>query len=214
MIKKKSGFTLVELMVTVVIIAVISAGTYVGFQGFREAIVLEESAEIVQDILADLELEIVREEFKDITVYFEEDYLVIISEPENYTLDLQPSCSNEGVVANNIGELRKKNEDYSLISKNMAMGDEDCGDFLDSEDYKWEYQLFKSGDKSPSIRYVRYNVNWESTANLSMGAGDGSYMLIEGPYIAKSYYDSSDVMQTELTLTLTDGNNNEDIILK
>lgn len=209
------GFSLVELMVTVAIIAIVSGTAYVGLGSFRESLVVQQSVEVVKDTLYMVEQEIVRDEWESATIYFDEDYLRIYAEPEDASLnlDFDPGCPQDvGVVSTDLGELQKKNEKVTVKILNFN-NDSDCGNFMASKDLVWEWQMFYEGEESPNVRYFHYNKNRESTGDLSITTGADSYMVIEGPYVSKKYYNSVGVEQTNLNLTLTDGDNEEDFEL-
>jgi len=211
---RKRGFSLVELMVTVAIIAIVSGTAYVGLGSFRESVIVQQSIEVLKDTLYIVEQEIVRDEYERATIYFDEEYLRVYAEPEDASLnlDFQPACPDDvGVVTSDMGQLKKRNEKVTIRIKNVN-GDSDCGNFMTSEDLKWEWQMFYNGNVSPNVRYIHYNPNRDTTSDLTItndDSGFGSYMVIEGPYVSKSFFDSTGTEVDELTLTLTDDDNEE-----
>ncbi|MBU0578250.1 prepilin-type N-terminal cleavage/methylation domain-containing protein [Patescibacteria group bacterium] len=207
------GFTLIEMMVVITII-MIFAGTTVnaGWHSLRETITLRQSGEILKYIVNKAEMDILRDTYRRSTLYYGADYLLIVSEPEGYTLNLTqenlPTCSDEGVTSVSRGELSKKSEKGLLKSVYFSTGGgEDCGVFADADDREWEYQLFYEDEVSPVIKFIHYNPK-RDTAPISVTGGAGSYIVIEGADIGKRYYDVNNPSSDSVTLELSDSGGN------
>ena len=206
------AFSLVELIVVISIIAVLSVGAYVGFRGTGDTLLAREAAGIVQDTVKITEMEILKDDYEKSTIYFLEDYLVIISEPEGKSLELtlDNSCTDgHNISFSSDGNLTKKDSNGNLIeSKSVSSGESECVAFKNSEQIGWNYQLSSAGEVSDVIRFLHFNVDREKETNIKITSNEGKYMSIEAPYSKKT------LSVSPINLTVSAGEATENITIQ
>lgn len=218
--KSNKGFTLAEIMVVVFILAIMSTTTYVGFGSFRESIIVEQSTEVLRDIVEKVEQDHIQGKYNKSTIYFKALYLIIISEPVNMTLNLNvdSACNNNniGVTSRVGGQLKKQYDNSSSGAFNLLENTNECEDFINSKNTEWKYSLSDGGEISPIIRFIKYNPDIESNTFLTVKSGIDNYMVIEGNYLNKTFFDSSDSPISNITITLTDlvSEKSEDVVFR
>jgi len=206
--KNIGGFTLVELMVVVAIIAILSAGTGVLAKGMKGALVPYSSALHIDDILTGLEQDIsLLERYEEVTVHFFKNYsyLVIVAKPKDYSLNLKwdkSACNGiGGAISTDDGMIfHKVGNKLSLIASNEESV---CEDFMNSNENEWSYQLKNGEDFSPIIKLIHFNDNPQDSATKI--TSDDSSMIISAPYGKKRFYDGvvpDPNLDGTLTLTL------------
>jgi len=208
------GFTLVEIMVVVAIIAILSGTAMVGWNSLRETITLEQSGEILKDIVKKTEMEILQNEYEKVTLHFKEDYLLIVAEPEDYDLELiNAICGDDiGLTSADGGILKKRNERVLVSIVNLVATDDVCWELADMTNREWNYQLFSVSEDevSPIISFIHYNPSMDGV-QITVTTGVDSYLVIEGPYISKEYHG---LISGQINITLDDGDNDVDITIQ
>jgi prepilin-type N-terminal cleavage/methylation domain-containing protein len=226
------GFSLVEIMVVVAIMAIMASGVVIGFGSFEKTVRVRETAGVITDTIKNLELEMVRRDYVKQTVHFKKNYLVSEAEPENKALSLtyvgaSPSCAadEERLTAENSTGLspiylaqrdalgNNLKIDVIPASTNKSV----CVKFLNSKETEWDYQLFKGSDVSQTVRFIHFNIRrGEDVSQLATITSGNNYKLqISAPYADKEFYNGVTLEAGEVKLTVenSDGQK-EDIILQ
>ena len=211
------GFSLIEIMVTVAIIAIMASSVVIGFNSFGDTVRTQETAGVITDTIKNLELEMIRRDYVKQTVNFDADYLVIEAEVENQTLEL--TWNEQGGCAADEEELGITNETGSPIylaqrdeyGNNMQIEPKTetgtvCVAFKDSEDTEWQYQLFNGGDRSQIIRFKHFNVRRGSQFDpVQIVSGTDYSLEITAPYASKTFLDSGAPTSDTATLQVQNG---------
>lgn len=216
------GFSLVEIMVVVAIIAIMASSVVIGFGSFERTVRVRETAGVITDTLKKLELDMIRRDYARQTIHFEKDYLVSEAEAENqasfFSLDRSgnPCPDGEELEATNTSgspiylaqrDAEGNNLEISIIPIS-ATPKEVCVKFMDSEEAEWNYQLFKGSEVSQTIRFIHFNIRRDDDSSTRAVITDNNYTLqITAPYAAKEFYDNGILTDGPVLLTVK---NNDD----
>lgn len=210
------GFSLLEIMVTVAIVAIMASSVVIGFNSFGETVRTRETAGVITDTLKNLELETIRRDYKSQLIHFKPDYLVVEVQVENQNPDMTLTWNGRN---GNCEELDIANDTGSVVyltqrdqnGNNMQIqaypgNDTICVDFLDSEETEWQYQLFKGGDRSQIIRLIHFNIRRDNSSEKPAIQPPHPYSLkITAPYASKEFYKNDDPWTGSVELELQDG---------
>jgi len=213
------GFTLVELLVVVAIVAVLSVSSVIGFGYLGNTLKAREAAGFVSDLVKQEELKVLRGDFAKAVIHFLPDYLVIEEWPPDATdyLNLgSTTCNNVPpdkhieykIEFSKAGNLTKKNGDGDVLEVKPvdAINSPICVPFKTASDTEWSYQL-TSGDQSSAIlRFVHFNLQRDNTQNsLKLLSGYGSKAVINAPYGRKRLIDEKGFTKDSLLITVGNG---------
>jgi len=212
------GFSLLEIMVTVAIIAIMASTVVIGFGSFEKTVRTQETAGVISDTIKNLELEMIRRDFVKQTVNFEANYLVIEAEVENQTLDLkwnrEGSCGDdeELEITNPSGlpvylAQRDKYGNNMQIDAITTTSDTVCVDFLGSDETEWRYQLFSGSDRSQTIRFVHFNIKRDGNPDNPAIQPNSYTLKITAPYGSKEFYNSGSLITNPVALLVQNGGN-------
>lgn len=221
----KKGFSLVELIVVITIIAVLSISSVVGFGLLGDVLRVREVTGMLEDIVKQEELKVLRGDFIKSTINFYPNYVVIKEELEDSELILKlrkvdgsecsscPDCEYKLKFEQKSALAKKDEEEEMLQIKSVEDTDVECVDFKNSDEIEWSYQLIGSDEVSDIIRFVHLNIQRDNLDNpISIISGEGSKFEIQAPYGKKYAYDSNNTLINEITLTVEDTNENQDTI--
>ncbi|MBN2086950.1 four helix bundle protein [Candidatus Peregrinibacteria bacterium] len=201
----KKGFSLVELMIVISIIAIMTVAGVVGFRGSGDTLVVKQVKGIIEDTVKTLELEIIGDEYEKSTMHFLPNFLVVVSEKGDESLDLSlgADCTNGQLInIENDGSLIKRDKEGNpLESKNVSSGTTECIAFNNSSEIEEHYQLSSAGAISPIIRFIHFDVRREKPAGVVLSGDTDETMEISAPYAKKITSDGS----IDLVLTGAEG---------
>ena len=219
-IKSKKGFTLIELMVVVAIMAIMSVGASVGFQSFFQYVTVQNASGYLQTVISQLSTEVSDNDYKKSSVYFEGLYLLVDSKSAAADLtlgwekvlvasgdckvgDVKLKSSDEAYffVRDNEGELL---DDFMQLSQNQEI----CIDPLEHKKQEIIYELQTPTDTSNQIRLFPLDPEGNNSSGTFIEAND--YRLdILWRYGQKKRYKAGNLLDdgTPATLTIksTDG---------
>ena len=181
-----SGFSLVELMVVVAIIAIMSVSVSVGFRYMGDTLRTKQVAGIISDTVKKAEMEVLRGDYKKNTIQFTAGYLVITSEPENTSLELR--LDGTDIKTSDTGVLTKRDGEGKVLGVRSFNGTPpEPVDFVPSPETEWQYQLTSGDEISPIIRFIHFNVEREKLENaVQLSNIIGGPLTIEAPYAKKT----------------------------
>ena len=211
---QQKGFSLIELIVVVSIIAIMSVSTVVGFRHMGEGLRKQETKGIISDLIKRTELEILRGDYQKSTINFLEEFLVINEDlgDQNIELTLGSTCDVGYNIQSNIpGTLYKKDIDGNVLDAGFITGtNPKCIEFSESEEREWQFQVITPSQYSNILRFVHFNVNRENLNNpvLIKDLTDEK-LTIEAPYAKKTL----SINPIELKIGYQDGDN-EILIIK
>ncbi len=204
--RSTSGFSLVELMVVISIIAIMSVVGVVGFRGSGDTLVTRQVKGIIEDTVKIAELEIQGDEYEKSTIHFLSNYLVIVSEPEDISLNLSlgsvdGDCHNVEIESD--GSLIKKDsEDNPIEAINVEENDTVCIDFMNSMETEVRYQIASGGEQSEVVRFIHFDVKREKPTGVILSGDTSKTLEISAPYSKKKVIGGG--TEIDLTLTLED----------
>lgn len=223
------GFSLLEIMVTVAIISIMAGSVVIGFNSFGQTVRLRETAGVITDTVKNLELEMIRREYKKQTVNFEPDYLVVEAEVENQTLPLiweglGGDClpEEEWLKIDNSGSLSpvylaqrdQYGNNIEIASIKAFTVGKACVAFKDSEETEWQYQVFRGSQGSQIIRFLHFNIRRDDSKDKPTIKPNKYTLEISAPYAAKEFFDDGDPPSGPVTLTIQNDESSEDITLQ
>lgn len=226
------GFSLVEIIVVVAIMAVMASSVVIAFGSFETTVRVRETAGTITDIIKNLELDMIRRDYIKQTVRFAEDYLISEAEVENQTLSLDyvlgPGCpaGEEKLIPNNLSSatpafLAQRDALGNNLSIQVIPGSSNekvCVPFYNSAETEWQYQLFRGGEVSQVIRFLHFNLRREDPESTQTKITEGTnYTLqITAPYADKSFYDAGVLTADEVNLVVKsfDGEVSETLTLQ
>lgn len=206
------GFSLVELMVVVVMIAVLSFAAVVGFGRLGEVLKVREVSSLIRDVVGQEELKILRGELNRSTVYLLEDYMIIDESGMNDRLsisiiDTVTDCDETGLLfdSDSDADLTQMDDEGNVIDSKRVLEDSElCVYFNTSEEVEWAYQLSNQNEVSNIIRFVHYNLNRDRVhvpVQVSFGAGHA--VRLEAPYGKRLFLDDSGVQVENFSIEIS-----------
>lgn len=211
---KTSGFSLVELLVVVSIVAVMSISSVVGFGYLGDILKAREVTSFLNDLVKQEELKVLRGDFDKAVIHFLPNF-VAIEEGDDQSnpllLKIGSSCIDGYNIDYQDGNLTQKNGEGEVIRVSSVSAASECIDFVNSEDVEWNYQLSNGDLSSNVVRFIHFNLSREDADRnpISIITGANSRMEILAPYGKKYiYYYNSDTLVESLLLTVEDSDQN------
>ena len=216
----RKGFTMVELLVVVGIIAVMSVSAVVGFGYIGDILRARETTGFLADIIKQEELKILRQDFEKSEISFLKDYVAIDEWKSDYDLNLylkkNENCpEGYSFEYGNDGNLIKKNSNGNIIDiKRVKKDAVDCVEFKNSEETEWICQITENSKYSNVLRLTHFNIRRDNLSNpIYISEGEGSKIKIMSPYGKKLVYSSDGVLMDDpskdgysVRITVTDEN--------
>jgi len=217
-------------MVVVAIISIMSGTVVLGFNSFGQTVRVRETAGVITDLIKNMELGMIRRDYKKQTIHFAPDYLVTEAEAEEQDPDLLLSWNGPSGTCGNAEELAIQNNSLSVVylakrdnhENNMEINPispgavTECINFKNSEEPEWQYQLFSGSKKSQTIRFLHFNIRRDDQSNLpAIEQGPPTYTLeISAPYAGETFYKNGTPTTAPVVLTLKKEDSSETITLQ
>jgi len=209
------GFTLVELLVVVSIVAILSVSSVIGFGHLGNTLKAKEAAGYISDVVKQEELKILRGDFDKAVIHFLQDYLVIEEWPTgaSATLSLGSACagSTDYQITYSDGNLTQKDGEGEVVLVKPVTASSECiSNFKTSEDLEWNYQLASGGQFSAILRFVHFNLQRDGEQNgLWITENPGWKVEIFAPYGRKRFFKLDGSSADGLAMAV--GNTNEGV---
>ena len=228
------GFSLVELLVVVSIIAVLSVSSIVGFGHLGDTLRAREVTGLLSDLIKQEGLKVLRGDFETVTINFLADYVVIEEQEEGASMKLALglACEDGGYKISwvNSGNLIQKDEDGAIIRIKSVLPEDppECIDFKGAEEIEWNYQLTDGDRFSNIVRFAHFNLQRENLDNpifitsavdpaleIIPSSGEDSRIEITAPYGKKRiYYDDKPVESVDITAEDENGNSRDTLTIR
>ena len=203
-----------EIIVVIGILTIMGSSTVIGFGALGKSLKVGELSGMIADVIKKAELEVLGDEYAKTIIYFERDYLVMISQPKEKALSLVwegqgGGCGlgEERLTSTSGGNLTKRNADGATmdaftITPPLAL----CEDFpVSGGDREWQYLIKDGGDISETVRFVHFNI--VSSLADAFYIDENDYRLeISAPYASKKLYDGGELSSSAASLTIHDSN--------
>ncbi|MFH1410398.1 MAG: prepilin-type N-terminal cleavage/methylation domain-containing protein [Patescibacteria group bacterium] len=213
-LRKTKGFTLIEMMVVVAIIAVMTSAVTIGFHSFFSTINVQNVPGYISDILHELSQEAILREYKKSSVYFENSYLLADSRnaDADFTLDWEKVSVTIGDCE--AGNLRLKSSDDDQLLKRDANGElldkpvqllkdeEICIDPLEYKEREFVYSLESAHGFSNEIRIFPLNLNLRGSDDIYLENNDYRLDILQ-PYGQKKRYLNGIPLDDNTAATIT-----------
>jgi len=189
-IAKNHGFSLVELLVVVSIIAILSVSSVLGFGYLGDILRAKEVSGFISDSVKQEELKVLRGDFGKAVVHFLPDFLVIEESPEGATSDLSLGeyCENGWKIAYETGTLTQKDENGEVVQVRPVTKGSECITFKASKNLEGNYQLIRDSQFSVILRFVHFNLKRDDPTPFAIGSNPQSKIEILAPYGKKRLF--------------------------
>lgn len=184
----------------------LSVSSVVGFTQLGEILRIREVKGLMQDVIKQEELKVLRGDFEKVVIHYYEDYLVVEEYLENADLDLDIASCVLPFDVNNYQLVFDSDQDSNLTKldhegeileiKSVSAGSTECINFNDPNqnpsDIEWAFQLTSGSDESNVIRFIHFNLKRDLQKFMSIDPADaGAKVEISAPYGKKRVFDSS-----------------------
>ncbi|MBU1016525.1 prepilin-type N-terminal cleavage/methylation domain-containing protein, partial [Patescibacteria group bacterium] len=209
---RRGGFTLIELMVVVAIIAVMTSTVTIGFHSFFSTINVQNVPGYIGDILHELSQEAILREYKESSVYFDNSYLLADSRnaDADFTLDWEKVSVTIGDCE--AGDLRlKSSDDAELLSGSadkvfssvhLPEDGEICVDPLEYKERELVYNLDSDTGFSNEIRIFPLNLNLRGSDDIFLEVNNFRLDILQ-PYGQKKRYQGGIPLEEDTDATIT-----------
>lgn len=207
----RRGFTLIELMVVVAIMAIMAVGATVGFQSLFHYVTVQSAPGYLQTVISQLSTEVSDGDYKKSSVYFKHDYLLVNSIDFQTNAELVyeengNNCSSGEVelTAKNAGIFYAKSiEGETLGSPSQVQSNDPiCIDPLEYKQGEVIYELQTDTDSYNQIRLFPLDPKGNNTGEIYIETN--AYRLdILAPYSQKKRYSNNVLLDDGDTATLT-----------
>lgn len=208
------GFSLVELLVVISIVAILSVSSIVGFGYLGDILKAREVTSLLSDAIKQEELKVLRGDFGKSIIHFLPDYVVIEEQPEGADLNLSLGDDSGCADGHNInftdsGNLIQKDKDGMVMQIKSVEPPFECIEFKEAEEIEWSYQLIREKKFSNVIRFIHFNLQRENLLNpISITGGADSKIEIMAPYGKRKIYDAGDQLVNLLDIIVEDESKN------
>lgn len=234
---KCRGFSLVELLVVISIVAVLSVSTVVGFSTLGDALRLREVTGILSDQVRQSELKVLRGDFEKVIIHFlpnyvvmeehekfnEDDLMTIVLDPDDpICVDGDGDDTGPQIVLSDSGNLTQKDENEEPLELEAAGAGAQCIDFMESSEIEWNFKLTSGNESSNTLRLIHFNVKRDDSPSiLNISEGSFSRVEISAPYGKKRLYLYDDVTDSytlvntlDITVQNEDGDSQNTITIR
>jgi len=195
---QRKGFTLVEMIVAVAILAILAPSAYFGLNGFMERREVVQASKIIKDIVVRYELEVLTG-IGEVELIFFPNFIVSKEEHGSQIPELRLSsdCENEGVVLEDSGYFSANKKSGDDWMKNIEASEfepfEYCFDFSTSPNIERAFALHtETGEKS--IRFIHFNVNRDKQQQAKIDTENISVKI--NSYGHKKIYQNGNLVDT------------------
>ena len=215
----KKGFTLTELMIVIVIIALMSGAVAYGFSSFFHTISVQNAPGQIGDILDQLSREAITRNYSKSSVSFEEEYLLVDSQVAEAGLNLTWStvgCGLNQVSLQSDADswlfTSDPNEDPLKEPLWLAVGTPSCIDPLEFTEREVIMQLKQNNDVSNKIRIFPLNLNLNPSDDIEIESNNYRLDILQ-PYGKKELYENDTLLPESQSASITIKSQEDDATL-
>jgi prepilin-type N-terminal cleavage/methylation domain-containing protein len=178
--KNIKGFSLVELLVTVSIVAILSVSASVGWNTLWNSLTLKQSVGVTQDIINRTIQHALMGRFEEATITFNADYLVI---DEKGAGSISTIAGCDGILQGVSGLAPTQSLTVESENKSLYIGypTNKCDDFLNTKDAEWIFTVRENGSTFVR-RFVHFNLNREDINRRFKISDVGKTLVVRAPY--------------------------------
>lgn len=190
------GFSLIELMVVVAIMAIMASGAVIGLGKTTDDMAVRESANHIKDVIQKAELVALRGEVA-IEIRFLSGFLVINEvygeTPSRIITEGVCEPPDEGFSVAGTGRVTQTTDLHGMgfeieLYEDGPASQPFCFDFDSAPDTEWTFR-FESGEEYGVIRYAHFNLLRDTPGKLVLNTGgDDLRLVITGPQIGRKYF--------------------------
>lgn len=214
LVRCQGGFTFVELMVVVAIMAILAGTVSVGWHSFSDFIAFQNATGTIEDILDEITTDHLRDEYKETSVWFESEYLLVdsVSHEARLTLGWEKVSAAVGDCA--VGDIKLKSpvtaqffandgEGNPLFDSVPLQADEEfCIDPLEYKEREMVYELQTDEDFSNRLRVFPIDRSFSGSGGITIEPNSYRVDILQ-PYPRKRRYENGILLDKDATASIT-----------
>lgn len=220
MLNSKKGFTLIEMMVVVAIIAILAGAASIGLKSFSATVSIKNAGSLLGDIIQEISTEAVLKDYEKTSIYFNSFHLLADSKMPSATMMLTWApviVPSDGCRTGDIkltssadAQLFERNKEGNSLGTpiTLTQGGSTCINPVKYQEREIVYQLQTDTAFSNKIRIFPVNPDFTGT-NVVVVVGNRYRLDILQPYGQKKLYNNNVLVEKGATSQLTIENMND-----